>query len=51
MYCFSLQFVSNIDLFNGKYALQIPILEENSALPQALISITFVIAVVGIALL
>lgn len=37
-------FVSIIELFVGKYALQIRILGENSALTQALTSVIFVIA-------
>lgn len=41
--CFSLQFLSNLEPFDGKYALQIRVLGENSALPQALTSVTFVI--------
>lgn len=41
---FSLKFVSIIELFVGKYALQIHILGENSALTQALTHVTFVVA-------
>lgn len=41
--CFSLQFLSNIELFDSKFALQIRVLGENSALPQALTSVTFVV--------